>query len=193
MLCFLAMNYYHQIDEKLRTFDGQVKAEVNRDLGPGTVFKLIGRNGLIFARGPFSWEFNADAKIYGGAFISEMRAWCFTSDIKPTVQYITRKACDLTVKRQRFLCDRRQTALVRKRLNESDGTLRFCEIPEVSIIFFRSMKQLPSRVLNDLKFLAKIKWCAYTESWYTSVLYAKEFHKIINDYVVGSEMSEVLF
>ena len=73
------MDYYRQIADKWRLFDARAKYEVDRDLGAGTTFKLIGRNGLIFARGPFVWEFNVDAKMYGGSFIPEMKAWCFTA------------------------------------------------------------------------------------------------------------------
>ena len=63
------MDYYRQIAVKWQRFDDRAKYEVDRDLGSGTTFKLIGRNGLIFARGPFVWEFNVDAKMYGGSFI----------------------------------------------------------------------------------------------------------------------------
>ena len=177
------MDYYRQIADKWQRFDDRAKFEVNRDLGPGRLYKLIGRNGLIFARGPFCWEFNADAKMYGGSFIPEMKAWCFTADIKQTVQFITRKACDLTAKRQQFLTDAVQTRLVRKRLCEEEGTIRIWEVPEVGLVFFRVVKELPATVLNDLKLLAKVKWCRYTDSNFTSALYTQELKKIVNDYL----------
>ena len=187
------MDYYRQIADKWRLFDARAKYEVDRDLGAGTTFKLIGRNGLIFARGPFVWEFNVDAKMYGGSFIPEMKAWCFTSDIKPTVQFITRKACDLAAKRHKFLTDDTQTRLVRKRLCEEEGIIRIWEVPEVTLVFFRAVKELPPTVLNDLKLLAKVKWCPYTDSNFTSSLYMQELKKIVSDYLNVPKGSEDFF
>lgn len=184
------MDYYRQIADKWRLFDERAKFEVNRDLGSGRMYKLIGRNGLIFARGPFCWEFNDDAKMYGGSFIPEMKAWCFTADVKQTVQFITRKACDLTAKRQRFLTDNVQTNLVRKRLCEVEGTIRIWDVPEVGLVFFRAIKELPSTVLNDLKLLAKVKWCRYTDSNFTSALYTQELKKIVTDYLNAPKGSD---
>lgn len=176
------MNYFRQIDDKWCCFNQQDKYEVDRDLGSGTVYKLIGRKGLIFARGPHCWEFNAESKMYGGAFLADMKAWCFTADIKQTVQFITRKACDLTAKRQQFLRNNIQTGLVRKHLYENKSSVKICEVNEVDLIFFRTLKVLPPMVVNDLKALAKVKWCHYTDSWFTSSLYREELKKIIFDF-----------
>ena len=176
------MDYFRQIADKWRCFNQQDKYEVDRDLGNGSAYKLIGRSGLIFARGPYCWEFNADAKIYGGAFLVEMKSWCFTADIKQTVQFITRKSCDLTAKRQLFLRDSTQTRLVRKYLCENKNSVKICDVNEVDLIFFRMEMDLPPMVGNDLKALAKIRWCRYTDSWFTSSLYRDELRKIIFDF-----------
>ena len=59
--------------------------------------------------------------------------------------------------------------------------------------FFRAVKELPPTVLNDLKLLAKVKWCPYTDSNFTSSLYMQELKKIVSDYLNVPKGSEDFF
>lgn len=175
------MNYRQSLVNICNSFDKQAKYEVERDLGTGFNYKLIGRDGLIFSRGPFCWEFNADAVKIGGVFVKDMRAWIFSYADKVEVQRITRKAHDLTVARQNFLHNIQRTAVVRKRLYEFEGNIKVYELPEISLIFFRVRHSLTPRIINDLKILAKTRWCHFTDSWYTSNLYADELRRIFSE------------
>ena len=99
----------------------------------------------------------------------------------------------MAVKRHKFLTDGVQTRLVRKRLREEEGMIRIWEVPEVALVFFRAVKELPPTVLNDLKLLAKVKWCPYTDSNFTSSLYMQELKKIVSDYLNVPKGSEDFF
>ena len=118
------MDYSWQINEKWASFGGRARQEVDADLGSGSVFRLIGRGGIIFCRGPFCWELNADAREAGGIYLKEIAAWCFLIELKNTVQKLTRHSCDLTVKRRLFIRDRHAMYIVKKRLNEGEGKYR---------------------------------------------------------------------
>ena len=186
------MNLPQPISNLLNTFDERAKSEVNHDLGSGKNFKLIGRNGLIFCRGPFCWELNVDARTIGGIFCKVVRAWIFVYDSKKEVQVITRKACDLTAARQNFFHDAHNTRLVRKRLYESESKIKIHENSEIGLLFFRTVQILPPRIVNDLKILAKAKWCAYTDSWFTSNLYSDALRKIFFEFNRGFDSSFLL-
>ena len=186
------MNLPQPISNLLNTFDERAKSEVNHDLGSGKNFKLIGRNGLIFCRGPFCWELNVDARTIGGIFCKDVRAWIFVYDSKKEVQVITRKACDLTAARQNFFHDAHNTRLVRKRLYESESKIKIHENSEIGLLFFRTVQILPPRIVNDLKILAKAKWCAYTDSWFTSNLYSDALRKIFFEFNRGFDSSFLL-
>lgn len=175
------MDYSRLISDRWKALGGQARQEVDADLGSGSVFRLIGRGGIIFCRGPFCWELNREAREAGGMYIRECAAWCFPAEIKSTVQALTRRACDLTVLRRRFLADSHAMYIVKKRLNEAQGRFRIHAEPDSRLVFVRSTGFMPPPVLEQLKARVHARWCPAAGAWMLSSLYEGELYRIIEE------------
>ena len=152
-----------------------------RQSSSGSVFRLIGRGGLIFCRGPFCWELNADAREAGGIYLKDIAAWCFPIEIKSTVQKITRRACDLTVKRRLFIRDRHAMYIVQKRLSEGDGKYRIHCAEEPALVFVRFASFMPPTITDLLKTRVHAGWCKAAGAWMLSELYEGELYRVIDE------------
>ena len=183
------MDYSRQINERWASFGGRARQEVDADLGSGSVFRLIGRGGIIFCRGPFCWELNADAREAGGIYLKEIAAWCFPIELKNTVQKLTRHSCDLTVKRRLFIRDRHAMYIVKKRLNEGEGKYRIYCAQEPALVFVRFSSFMPPTVTDLLKTRVHAGWCQAAGAWMLSELYEGELYRVIDE--INSQPAEL--
>lgn len=177
----IVMNYSRLISDRWSALGGQARQEVDADLGSGSVFRLIGRGGIIFCRGPYCRELNVDARKAGGIYVRDCAAWCFPVEIKPAVQAMTRRACDLTMLRRRFLADRHAMYIVKKRLAEAQGKFRIHSDTDTGLVFVRSDGFLPPSVTGLLKTRVYARWCPTAGAWMLSSLDEGELYRLIEE------------